>query len=100
MKKDAAREMFADLERAREADVGDVAALEDGEEMATLARIPTYDVRLDAITTRELKRDYRIRVTPGAETGGISAEDWQYAIGLAVDAGVGCTVQNNGLEFM
>lgn len=87
MQKDKARELFAELEKCREDDVADV-------------RLPTYDVRLDAITTREMRRDYRVRVTPGSESGGISAEDWQYAIGLAVDAGVGCNVQNSGLEFM
>lgn len=60
---------------------------------------PTYDVRLDAISTvDDNERRFRIRVTAGRGTGGIYADHWRFVLDQA-DGDVDVDIQNSGIEL-
>lgn len=81
--------IFGRLEKLRYA--ADEPALMDGTE-------PIFDVRLDAVTDRDEKRTYRIRVTLGSIKE-VTGETWQLVIDEAVAHECSIDVQNSGLEL-
>lgn len=60
---------------------------------------PTYDVRLDASTSRNDEREFRVRVTPGGSTGGIEPALWGEVLQLAAKYSLQVDIQNAGMEL-